>query len=106
MRRPALRQEAEPPAPSVQKRRQRYRKGEELAQCLGHSGCCIKISWPGWLINSRNSFLIVLQKSKREADLVSGEVLVPRLLLAVSSCHGKVKGAFWVSFIKILIPFP
>lgn len=41
-----------------------------------------------------------------EADLVSGEVLVLRLLLAVSSCDVKVEGDFWVSFIKILIPFP
>lgn len=92
MRRPALRQEAGSPAPSVQKGRRRPRKGKGLAQCLGHSRCCNKVSQPWWLINNRNSSLLVLQKSKMEADLVSGEVLVPRPLLAVSSCDVKVEG--------------
>ena len=92
MRRPALSQEAGSPAPRVQNRRRRPRKGKELAQCLGHSRCCDKVSQPRWLINTRNSSLIVLQKPKMEADLVSGEVPVPRTLLAVSSCDVKVEG--------------
>lgn len=62
-------------------------------------GCYHKISWTGWLINSRNSFLSVLDSSKSKikvsADLVSAEGPLP---FPFASHGGRGKDILWGLF--------
>lgn len=72
-------------------------------------GCYKKIPCTGWLINNRNSFLIVLEpgesKIKVPSDSVPGEDLLPGSWMTSSHYKEGAKDLSGVPFIGMLIPF-